>query len=55
MYHILEQMKVKFSLKEYQIKQSTLEQVFNTFATEDGYAFLNRRLTHSRRTSIMTD
>ena len=45
MYCILEGLKAKYSIKEYQVKQSTLEQVFNSFATEDGYAFINRRMT----------
>ena len=55
MYHLLEQMRVKFYIKEYQIKQSTLEQVFNTFATEDGYANLNRRLTLAMQESVGTN
>ena len=52
MYCLLQDMKVRFSIKEYQVKQSTLEQVFNSFATEDGYAFLNRRLTQARGNSV---
>jgi ATP-binding cassette subfamily A (ABC1) protein 3 len=53
MYSLLESMKKRFSIKEYQIKKSSLEQVFNSFATEEGYAILNRRLTLSG--SIVTN
>ena len=49
MYALLQDLKEKFPIKEYSCNQSTLEQVFNAFATEDAYATINRRLT--RRTS----
>ena len=48
MYCLLQDMKTRFSIKEYQVKQSTLEQVFNSFATEDEYAVLNSRMTMAR-------
>ena len=49
MYSLLEELKQKFSIKEYSCNLSTLEQVFNAFATEEAYATINRRL--SRRNS----
>lgn len=52
MYSLLEGMKKPFLIKEYQIKKSSLEQVFNYFATEEGYSMLNRKLTMSRRTTL---
>ena len=55
MFLLLEQMRVKFFIKENQIKQSTLEQVFNTFATEDGYATLNRRLTLAMQETVSSN
>ena len=49
MFGLLEEMKLKYPIKEYSCQQSTLEQVFNAFATEDNYATLNEKL--SRRAS----
>ena len=44
MYTLLEDLKSKYPIKEYSCNQSTLEQVFNAFATQDAYANINKRL-----------
>jgi hypothetical protein len=49
MYTLLQDLKNKHPIREYSCNQSTLEQVFNAFATESAYATINRRL--SRRSS----
>ena len=51
MYSLLQDLKMKYPIKEYSCNQSTLEQVFNAFATEDAYAQINNRL--SRKSSMI--
>ena len=52
MFGLLESMRGKFCIKEYSCQLSTLEQVFNAFATQDSYAEFNRRLSMRRRSTI---
>ena len=53
MFGLMEQMKRKYHISEYSCQQSTLEQVFNAFASEDIFSNFNRRLS-KRRTSTLT-
>ena len=46
-YGVLEDMKAKHPMREYNCKQSSLEMIFNAFAIEDQYKGLNRRLTRN--------
>ena len=45
MYSLLETLRKRYFIKEYSCNHSTLEQVFNTFAVENRYAKINRRLS----------
>ena len=45
MFALLEEMKSKFQIKEYNCQRSSLEQIFNSFAKKDFYSQLNKRMT----------
>lgn len=44
----------RFAIKEYSCKQATLEQIFNSFATEDKLKIFNRRVSQSRGSLIQS-
>ncbi len=49
---VLEDLKTRHPIREYNCKQSSLEMIFNAFATEDQYEGLNRRLTRSSNSGL---
>jgi hypothetical protein len=52
MFGLLESIKSRFFIREYSCQLSTLEQVFNAFATEDKYTMINLKYASRRQRSL---
>ena len=50
-YAFMESLKLRYNIKEYSCKLSSLEEVFNAHATESMYMDLNQRLERRRTTN----